>query len=220
MNLAILDFLRNWVKDIAVMFILLSIVELALPNNNMKRYVNVVIGLMIIIVIISPFIKLINSSFNIEQEIFKSIVEGVQFEYADNSDLQELHERQIKETYINMLKENVKATIDGILEYQVDDIKISIFEDEDNYGNIRDIEIVMAPKDGSDSYDEDTIKTIKIEEIKIDDSNKETEKATTFKDGDKIKDILYEKYNVPKDNIKILIYNKGEEGELSGEISQ
>ncbi len=202
------------------MFILLSIVELALPNNNMKRYVNVVIGLMIIIVIISPFIKLINSSFNIEQEIFKSIVEGVQFEYADNSDLQELHERQIKETYINMLKENVKATIDGILEYQVDDIKISIFEDEDNYGNIRDIEIVMAPKDGSDSYDEDTIKTIKIEEIKIDDSNKETEKATTFKDGDKIKDILYEKYNVPKDNIKILIYNKGEEGELSGEISQ
>jgi len=218
--LAILDFLRNWVKDIAVMFILLSIVELALPNNNMKRYVNVVIGLMIIIVIISPFIKLINSSFNIEQEIFKSIVEGVQFEYADNSDLQELHERQIKETYINMLKENVKATIDGILEYQVDDIKISIFEDEDNYGNIRDIEIVMAPKDGSDSYDEDTIKTIKIEEIKIDDSNKETEKATTFKDGDKIKDILYEKYNVPKDNIKILIYNKGEEGELSGEISQ
>lgn len=220
MNLAILDFLRNWVKDIAVMFILLSIVELALPNNNMKRYVNVVIGLMIIIVIISPFIKLINSSFNVEQEIFKSIVEGVQFEYADNSDLQELHERQIKETYINMLKENVKATIDGILEYQVDDIKISIFEDEDNYGNIRDIEIVMAPKDGSDSYDEDTIKTIKIEEIKIDDSNKETEKATTFKDGDKIKDILYEKYNVPKDNIKILIYNKGEEGELSGEISQ
>lgn len=202
------------------MFILLSIVELALPNNNMKRYVNVVIGLMIIIVIISPFIKLINSSFNVEQEIFKSIVEGVQFEYADNSDLQELHERQIKETYINMLKENVKATIDGILEYQVDDIKISIFEDEDNYGNIRDIEIVMAPKDGSDSYDEDTIKTIKIEEIKIDDSNKETEKATTFKDGDKIKDILYEKYNVPKDNIKILIYNKGEEGELSGEISQ
>ncbi len=204
-----MEFLRGWVKDITIMFILLSVVELALPNSNMKRYINMVIGFMIIVVIISPFIRLINSNFNVEREIFKSMIDEVKFQYEEDFELQDLQKSQIKETYLNKLKESVKESINGVLDYEVNDVKISIYEDEKNYGNIKDIEIVMKPRDGDNTHDEDTIKTIKIEEIRINDLHKEVEEddLKPFENDDKIKDILNEKYNIPKENIKILIKN-------------
>lgn len=204
-----MEFLRGWVKDITIMFILLSVVELALPNSNMKRYINMVIGFMIIVVIISPFIRLINSNFNVEREIFKSMIDEVKFQYEEDFELQDLQKSQIKETYLNKLKESVKESINGVLDYEVNDVKISIYEDEKNYGNIKDIEIVMKPRDGDNTHDEDTIKTITIEEIRINDLHKEVEEddLKPFENDDKIKDILNEKYNIPKENIKILIKN-------------
>lgn len=204
-----MEFLRGWVKDITIMFILISVVELALPNSNMKRYINMVIGFMIIVVIISPFIRLINSNFNVEREIFKSMIDEVKFQYEEDFELQDLQKSQIKETYLNKLKESVKESINGVLDYEVNDVKISIYEDEKNYGNIKDIEIVMKPRDGDNTHDEDTIKTIKIEEIRINDLHKEVEEddLKPFENDDKIKDILNEKYNIPKENIKILIKN-------------
>lgn len=213
-----MEFLRGWVKDITIMFILLSVVELALPNSNMKRYINMVIGFMIIVVIISPFIRLINSNFNVEREIFKSMIDEVKFQYEEDFELQDLQKSQIKETYLNKLKESVKESINGVLDYEVNDVKISIYEDEKNYGNIKDIEIVMKPRDGDNTHDEDTIKTIKIEEIRINDLHKEVEEddLKPFENDDKIKDILNEKYNIPKENIKILIKNNWVEGEISG----
>lgn len=213
-----MEFLRGWVKDITIMFILLSVVELALPNSNMKRYINMVIGFMIIVVIISPFIRLINSNFNVEREIFKSMIDEVKFQYEEDFELQDLQRSQIKETYLNKLKESVKESINGVLDYEVNDVKISIYEDEKNYGNIKDIEIVMKPRDGDNTHDEDTIKTITIEEIRINDLHKEVEEddLKPFENDDKIKDILNEKYNIPKENIKILIKNNWVEGEISG----
>jgi stage III sporulation protein AF len=204
-----MEFLRGWVKDITIMFILISVVELALPNSNMKRYINMVIGFMIIVAIISPFIRLINSNFNVEREIFKSMIDEVKFQYEEDFELQDLQKSQIKETYLNKLKESVKESINGVLDYEVNDVKISIYEDEKNYGNIKDIEIVMKPRDGDNTHDEDTIKTIKIEEIRINDLHKEVEEddLKPFENDDKIKDILNEKYNIPKENIKILIKN-------------
>ncbi len=215
--LALIDFLRNWVKDIAIMFILLSMVELVLPNENMKRYINVVIGFMIIVVIISPFVRLINSNFNLEKEVFKNMVENVQFQYDEDLELQKIQEKQIKETYLNKIKNDIKETLDGVTDYDIDDIKISIFEDEENYGNIKDIQIVMGTKNGSKDYHQDSVNTIKIEEIRINNSHLEANETAQFKDDEKIKDILNEKYSIPKDNIKVFINNKPEEGDFSGE---
>lgn len=199
------------------MFILLSMVELVLPNENMKRYINVVIGFMIIVVIISPFVRLINSNFNLEKEVFKNMVENVQFQYDEDLELQKIQEKQIKETYLNKIKNDIKETLDGVTDYDIDDIKISIFEDEENYGNIKDIQIVMGTKNGSKDYHQDSVNTIKIEEIRINNSHLEANETAQFKDDEKIKDILNEKYSIPKDNIKVFINNKPEEGDFSGE---
>ena len=58
-----ISFISTWLKDIVVLFILISIAELIMPKGNMKKYINMVIGLLIIFTIISPFAKLLKLNF-------------------------------------------------------------------------------------------------------------------------------------------------------------
>ncbi|HOM44065.1 MAG TPA: stage III sporulation protein AF, partial [Bacillota bacterium] len=62
------DFLREWVINIAVIIIFIMFLDTIIPNSSMKRYINVIVGLMIIVVVIKPFvlIKDYADSFNMK----------------------------------------------------------------------------------------------------------------------------------------------------------
>ena len=51
------NFLSSWVKNLSLAIIVVSILEMLLPNNKTKKYVKMVMGLYILFSIISPFIK-------------------------------------------------------------------------------------------------------------------------------------------------------------------
>ena len=55
-----INFLSSWVKNLSLALIIVSILEMILPNNKTKKYVRTVMGLYILFSIISPFIE--NSS--------------------------------------------------------------------------------------------------------------------------------------------------------------
>ena len=128
--MGIVDFLKLWIRDIAFVFVIVSIIEIIIPNNNMKRYIDMVIGLLIIIVIITPFIKLLNKDFDIDKEIFKKEIEESKFVYKDNMNLVSMQEEQIKEVYLSKMEEEIKELIQETTNYKVDEISISIYEDE------------------------------------------------------------------------------------------
>ena len=52
-----IEFLSSWAKSLGLAIIVISILEMILPNNKTKKYVRMVFGLYIIFNIISPFIK-------------------------------------------------------------------------------------------------------------------------------------------------------------------
>ena len=52
-----IEFLSAWAKSIGLAIIIISILEMLLPNNKTKKYVRMVFGIYIIFNIISPFIK-------------------------------------------------------------------------------------------------------------------------------------------------------------------
>ena len=68
-----IEFIKNWVIDIVYMSIFISFLEIVLPKGNMKRFIDMIIGFLIIIVVINPFIKFINKDIDIERNIFTSI---------------------------------------------------------------------------------------------------------------------------------------------------
>ena len=65
-----IEIISSWAKSLGVAIVLVSILEMILPNNKTKKYIRMILGLFIIFNIISPFInnkdKLNIASINIE----------------------------------------------------------------------------------------------------------------------------------------------------------
>ena len=51
-----IEFLRNWVEQIAITIIIVSIFELILPDGKLKKYIKIILGVYVVFCIISPFV--------------------------------------------------------------------------------------------------------------------------------------------------------------------
>ena len=61
------NFLSSWVKNLCLALIVVSILEMLLPNNKTKKYIKMVMGLYVLFSIIAPFVNNSNVlNFNIE----------------------------------------------------------------------------------------------------------------------------------------------------------
>ena len=68
----LIAFVRYWLQDIIMVFVIITIVEILLPNSNMRKYINMVVGFLIILVMISPFVQLLNPNYNIDVNFGKT----------------------------------------------------------------------------------------------------------------------------------------------------
>ena len=60
-------YLEAWIKNIVVILLLTSFVELLLPESDLEKYTRVVLGLFIVIAILNPILNLFNNSYNFQQ---------------------------------------------------------------------------------------------------------------------------------------------------------
>ena len=52
-----IEFISDWAKSLGLAIIIVSILEMLLPNNKTKKYIKVIMGIYILFNIISPFVK-------------------------------------------------------------------------------------------------------------------------------------------------------------------
>ena len=60
-----IELLKVWVTNITIAIFFITAVEMILPDNNMKKYAKFVLGLMLIVVIINPIIKIFDKDFDL-----------------------------------------------------------------------------------------------------------------------------------------------------------
>lgn len=212
--MGLINFISQWVKSVVMIFIVISILEIVIPNSNLKKYVNMFIGFLIIIVVITPIVKLLDRHYDIEKEIFRNIVEEIEIQNYDNEKILLVQENQIKELYINKIKADVSQILKEVTDYDISTINISIYEDDINFGNIKDVEIVLKDKKNENIEGDDSIKVINIEEISLKNQEKNEDLSLTA-EKEKIIEYLHDRYKVSKDNIKVFINTMGE-GEKGG----
>lgn len=214
MVMGLINFISQWIKSVVMIFIVISILEIVIPNSNLKKYVNMFIGFLIIIVVVTPIVKLLDRHYDIEKEIFRNIVEEIEIQNYDNEKILLVQENQIKELYINKIKADVSQILKEVTDYDISTINISIYEDDINFGNIKDVEIVLKDKKNENIEGDDSIKVINIEEISLKNQEKNEDLSLTA-EKEKIIEYLHDRYKVSKDNIKVFINTMGE-GEKGG----
>ena len=52
-----IEFMSFWVKGLGLAIVIVSILEMLLPNNKTKKYIRMVMGVYILFTIVSPFVS-------------------------------------------------------------------------------------------------------------------------------------------------------------------
>lgn len=199
-----IEFLSSWVKNISLSIVIVSILEMLLPNNKLKKYLKMIMGMYILFNIISPFIE--NSNiFNIESIDLEDL--EVSQVYSNNVD-QTSMDKRLKELYIQELEKDIEEKL-KLKGYIVEKCKV----DADILENKKDSKIrkIAIKIDKKENTQEETIESKlvteieKINKVKIgkEKSAEKEKKNITKSDEDLVKKFLIEEYGVNEKCLEI-----------------
>ena len=103
-----IEFLSSWAKSLGVTIVIVSILEMLLPNNKTKKYIRMVLGMFVIFNIISPFIT------NKDKLNFNSIDIGNIDTYATSSNVvnQASMDERIEDLYQEELEKDITKKVE------------------------------------------------------------------------------------------------------------
>ena len=192
-----IEFLRNWVEQIAITIIIVSIFELILPDGKLKKYIKIILGVYVVFCIISPFVD--NSLYSFDK--LDEIDLGDYVENATSTENttvnQESMDLRLQELYIQELENNIEAQVQ---EYGYNmskcDIDADLSSSSENPG-IHAIKLELQEKG--------KISNIESVEINISRNSNIEEAQNNDQKTAELKKSLAEYYEIDEDIIKISI---------------
>lgn len=215
-----INFLSSWVKNLSLALIVVSILEMLLPNNKTKKYIKMVMGLYILFSIIAPFVNNSNAlNFNIE-DVYADYSKEIS-STTTTSTTGEVNQTSMDDRLNQLYKEQLESDITQKVEekgYDIRKCKVEAHISESDTG----IESITLEIDGKNENTENAdnseksnntiedkiIQEIqKIQKVEIDISNsndsEDTNSAITKTDVKIIKDFLTKEYGVSEKCLKI-----------------
>ena len=208
-------FLSSWVKNLALALIIVSILEMILPNNKTKKYVKMIMGLYILFIIISPFIE--NSTkLNFDNLDLNQYIEETQTKTNKVDEVNQTSmDNRLNQLYNEELEKDIKQKIEE-KGYEVEKCKVTAHISQDDSG----IEKIILKINGkiNEKDEENTTDTVenkiiieiqKIQKVDINVSKKdENEKKEETSDITKtdikiIKNFLINEYGVSEQCLRI-----------------
>ena len=188
-----IEIISSWAKNIVLAIIVISILEMLLPNNKTKKYVKMVMGLYLLFNIISPFIqnkdKINISEFNLEEYMNNTQ------EVSTNVN-QESMDKRLNEIYVEELEKDIKKKLAN-RGYTVTSCNIvaSIDKEGESTG-IENITLQVEKNNETNDEEESTINEDSNKEVNKNSNTttqseeaRETIENTLVKEIQKIKDI-------------------------------
>ena len=156
-----IEVISSWAKSLGVTIVLVSILEMILPNNKTKKYIRMVLGIFVIFNVISPFInnkdKLSLASINVE-DYYQEGISNSNTTESINSNNEALNQTsmdvRIKQLYEDELEKDIIKKIEE-LGYEVDSCKVEVnvptnestgANNEDNETGITKIQLKIKGK--------------------------------------------------------------------------
>ena len=188
-----MDLLRGWIISICSIVILISAIELIIPNNSFKKYAKFVYGLVLMVVIAEPILLLvggindnsISGYIDRAEQEFRAIVE-------DNA--QEVYQNNYLDTTSKLFKENLERECEVMLERSTYGKKFKVDMDvvvdlANNNASIEKVDVGV--------YDSG-IKP--IDQVVI---GEPTSQNQPIPEEDEIKEILSNELQIPKEMINV-----------------
>lgn len=156
-----INWINSWLRGIVIAVIISTIIEMIIPNGNIKKYIKTVMGVYIIFVIISPIIsRITGEKINIAKYINSQTSKYEQKEIATidtNAYIEQVYKENIKQDIMKKLGEKG---------YKIKKFEAEIETKEIDYGKIKKLKIGIEKENKN-------IEPVEISVNKQEKSNKE-----------------------------------------------
>lgn len=127
-----IEFLSSWVKGLGLAIIIVSILEMLLPNNKTKKYIRMVMGVYILFTIISPFVQnkeILSSSMDLEKYMEESKSNNISMQNGMEDRVKQLYIQELEKDITKKLKEKgyeaTKCVVDVKIDKEAEETKIA-----------------------------------------------------------------------------------------------
>ncbi|WP_456274083.1 stage III sporulation protein AF [Bacillus sp. AK031] len=193
-----MSFLTEWITNIIVFVLLASVIDMLLPSSNMQKYTKIVTGLLLIMIILTPIMKLLSSDF--EEAIAEINLDGpVQTASVEN--LIEMKKKEIQASQRAYILEQMAVQMkDDVEKEMIEQYGLSVKHIELEAEDLENLpESIMSVSIVLDTSQEEAVTAIKPVEI---DTTKSVPQNESTKE---IGSMLSEKWNISRDKLVIMI---------------
>lgn len=112
-----MEWLSEWIKQIILLVLIATFIDLLLPNQSFDRYVKLVLGLLIIMAILTPILQLINQDFDLTKwNLWKTdqtaaAIDSLSTIQAKSKQFQAYQDAQIQEEWEKKVAELLKEQL-------------------------------------------------------------------------------------------------------------
>jgi stage III sporulation protein AF len=201
----IMEEIYSWIKNIVIYMIINTIIMNLLGNKSYKKYVSIVSGMILVLIVISPVIKLMDLDENLDY-----FLQSNDFAIETSDFKNDLYQMEVEQSnaifseYQDKIQTQVKEML---LEDMVYLKSFNIIIDKDTksntFGEIKSMDIEADLED--DSGGSQRIGKIDIERISIGEEAKKAENTMPSPMEINIKNKLSDFYNIEQGNINISI---------------
>ncbi|MFA9559429.1 stage III sporulation protein AF [Evansella sp. AB-rgal1] len=203
--------ITTWITNIILLILFASIFELLLPNSKMQRYVKLVVGLMLLMVMLQPLLSIFQTD---PEEWLADLSSWSNETHIDQADLElktsEL-EKQNMEFISGQMAMELKNGVSREIEQKFNVDLLEVFvefsrlpeNDEDFYESLKDVNVLIQEKGESIEEDSTAVKVVQIDPVSIErreSKDEEVEVGDTYED---ILTFLSTRWAIPETKIQI-----------------
>lgn len=137
-----IEFIRSWILNIIIIAVMIVLLEILIPSGKMKKYINMVSGIIMIIAIINPLTGLFAKEVNLKEFQISDSNYIDRKEIEKNSEMLERQQmEQITELYRQKIIKHIEEMVMGLKVEGVHKAEADVIINEDynsqNFGEIK-----------------------------------------------------------------------------------
>lgn len=198
----IVQWLKSWINAIVSIVLLSTFVEIVLPTSQIRKYIQFIIGLMVVLAVLAPLVKLLGQGDAAINDMNSLAFDVPSPDLEQQQAIQEQQTHSAIELYKQGLQQSIQQQISAMGYGNVAEVKVSVDEEQNSkaFGSIKAIDIYM------DEVQPDSIQPVKPVSIDVSsDKAVESQQAIPASDAQAqaLKKQLASYYQISPDAISI-----------------
>ncbi|MBA4600903.1 stage III sporulation protein AF [Thermoactinomyces mirandus] len=212
-----ISWMSDWLKQIVLLVLIATFIDLLLPNSRLDRYVKLVMGLLIVMAILSPIFGLLSDDLDLESLAFLpsapafSPLDSMEEIEQKSEALKQEQQQMVRQQAEQKISQSIKAGLEKHFPVEVKKSEVRLRMGDDTGGNeVERVSVSILPQESDSKTGMKPVEPVYIDlDPAVSAPKKETEPDVRPLKQDVMR-YIEKNWEVPMENIDVEIYRQKE----------